>query len=72
MSVTVRVAGALKERVAPDLTLEGVSTVGEAVTRLDLPADMGLVIMVNGKLAHWQTTLADGDVLHLTPVIGGG
>ncbi len=72
MSITVRVSGSLKERIAPDLTLDGVRSVGEAVARLSLPEDMGLVIIVNGKLAQWQTELHDGDVLQLAPVIGGG
>lgn len=72
MSITVRVAGSLKERIATDLKLEGVHTVGEAVAQLSLPEDVGLVIIVNGKLARWQTELHDGDVLQLAPVIGGG
>lgn len=72
MSVHIRVAGSLKERVAPDLTLEDVHSVGEAVAQLSLPEDIGLVIIVNGKLAQWQTELHDDDVLQLAPVIGGG
>ena len=72
MPITVRVSGSLKERIAPDLTLDGVRSVGEAVARLSLPEDMGLVIIVNGKLSQWQTELHDGDVLQLAPVIGGG
>ena len=72
MSITVRVSGSLKERISPDLTLDGVRSVGEAVAQLSLPEDMGLVIIVNGKLAQWQTELQDGDVLLLAPVVAGG
>jgi len=72
MSITVRVSGSLKERISPDLTLDGVRSVGEAVAQLSLPEDMGLVIIVNGKLAQWQTELHDGDVLLLAPVVAGG
>lgn len=52
--------------------LDGVRTVGEAVTRLGLP-DLGeLIMLVNGRPAHWHTELEDGDTLHLVPGISGG
>ena len=75
MTITIRTAGALKERLSTEMILSNLTdgqTVGDAVTQLDLPADMGLVMMVNGKLAHWGTELHEGDVLQLVPVIGGG
>ena len=31
-----------------------------------------LILLVNGRMAHWQTPLTDGDVLKLVPAIGGG
>ena len=31
-----------------------------------------LILLVNGRMAHWQTPLSDGDVLKLVPAIGGG
>ncbi|HEY52041.1 MAG TPA: MoaD/ThiS family protein [Caldilineae bacterium] len=72
MPVTIRATGLLKRFVAPDTVLENTHTVGEAVTQLALPEDIGLVMLVNGHTAHWHTVLRDGDTLQLIPVISGG
>jgi sulfur carrier protein ThiS len=74
MSVLVRLAGSLRstDDHEHEIVLAQARTVGEAVSQLDLPQSMGLVMLVNGRLAHWQTELQDGDVLQLLPVIGGG
>jgi molybdopterin converting factor small subunit len=42
------------------------------VTRLNLPEVGELIMMVNGRLAHWQMELNDGDTLQLIPAISGG
>lgn len=70
--IVVQAVGALKERIPTDLTLTAVGTVGEVVAQLPIPPDVGLVMMVNGRLAHWRTELNDGDVLRLAPVVSGG
>jgi molybdopterin converting factor small subunit len=49
-----------------------VETVGQAVERLSLPSDVGVAMLVNGRVAHWNTVLRDGDVLTLVPEICGG
>jgi molybdopterin converting factor small subunit len=49
-----------------------VQTVGQAIERLRLPPDVALIMLVNGRIAHWTTELQDGDVLQLLPTIGGG
>lgn len=54
------------------LELEGSGTVGDAATRLPLVRSTGLMILVNGKLAQWDTVLHDGDVVQLIPALGGG
>ncbi|NOX62021.1 MAG: MoaD/ThiS family protein [Chloroflexi bacterium] len=72
MSITLRVGGSLKRLAKPITFIDNARTVGEAVAHLDLPEEMGLVILVNGKLAHWDTPLSDGDEIQLTPVISGG
>ncbi len=74
MSVLVRLADSLRSGAEPshEIVLAQARTVGEAVSQLNLPASVGLVMLVNGRLAHWQTELQDGDVLQLLPVIGGG
>ncbi len=70
--ITIQAAGSLKERIPPGTTVPTARTVGEVVAQLPLPRDMGLVMMVNGRLAHWNTELKDGDTLQLAPVVGGG
>ena len=71
-SITIQAAGTLKRYVAPGVTIHNVHTVGEAVTRLTLPEEAGqLTLLVNGRLAYWQTKLDDGDILKLIPGIKG-
>lgn len=54
------------------LTLVSPGTIGEAVERLPLSRSTGLMILLNGRLAGWDTQLHDGDELELVPVLGGG
>jgi len=70
--IIVQVAGSLKNHPGSDTTLNNVHTVGEAVTRLNLPESGELVMLVNGRIAYWQTELKDGDVLKLIPAVSGG
>jgi molybdopterin converting factor small subunit len=70
--VTVEAGGALRAQIPPETVLSGIETVGEALQQLHLPPDVALIIMVNGRIAHWATRLQDGDVLQLLPTIGGG
>ena len=70
--ITIQAAGSLKERIPPGTTVANARTVGEVVSQLPVPQDVGLVMIVNGRLAHWNTELKDGDVLQLAPVVGGG
>ena len=72
MKITVHPVGSLKRFVEPGIVLEDVRTVGEAVERLSLPESKGLVMLVNERLANWNTPLADGDTLQLIPTIAGG
>jgi sulfur carrier protein ThiS len=72
MLVTIKAHGALRECIPANTTLDNVQTVGDAITRLDIPHSMGLAILVNGRLAHWQTQLHDGDTVQLVPQISGG
>ena len=72
MAITIQATGVLRQHITPGLILDGVRTVGEAVTQLDLPELGELIMLVNGRPAHWHTELADGDTLHLVPGISGG
>jgi molybdopterin converting factor small subunit len=71
-TINIRVSGSLTQHVAAETTVHNVRTVGEAVTRLNLPEVGELIMLVNGRLAHWQMEVKDGDVLQLIPAISGG
>ena len=72
MSSTVQPTDSRRRFVIPDKELGNVQTVGEAVVQLDLPKDLGLVMLVNERIANWNTPLVDDDILQLIPVPGGG
>ena len=71
-SITVQVTGALKRHLATDATVHNVNTVGEAITELELPEIGELMLLVNGRMAYWDTPLDHGDIVKLVPAIGGG
>jgi sulfur carrier protein ThiS len=71
MTITIQASGILKEQIPTELEIEA-STVGEAVSQYDLSAAGEVLLLVNGRLAHWNTVLNEGDVLKLVPAIGGG
>lgn len=71
-SVSIEVSGLLRQHVDPGTTVQNVHTVGEAVTQLNLPAAGDMIMVVNGKIAYWNTELDDGDTLQLLPAISGG
>ena len=72
MIVTIEATGSLKSAIPAGTALADVETVGQAVERLTLPADIAVAMLVNGRVAHWTTALRDGDVLTLLPEIAGG
>lgn len=55
-----------------NIELEPDRTVGDVVEDLGLPLSGIKIIMVNGKHAGLDHTLADGDRLALFPAVGGG
>ena len=71
MTITIQASGILKEQIPTELHVEA-HTVGEAISRFDLSVAGEVLLLVNGRMAHWQTELHDGDVLKLLPAIGGG
>jgi molybdopterin converting factor small subunit len=72
MVIRVEATGSLKSTIPNGTALSGVETVGQAVERLSLPSDVGIAMLVNGRVAHWNTVLRDGDLLTLLPAICGG
>lgn len=63
-TVTIRIRG--EEHV-----VQGVSTVCEALEKIQIPPELFLVLR-NGELLDGETLLHDGDVLQLIGVISGG
>jgi len=72
MAVAIEGVGSLKSAVPAGTVLTDVETVGQAIECLSLPVDVGVAMLVNGRVAHWNTELHDGDVLTLLPAICGG
>ncbi|MFN8455059.1 MAG: MoaD/ThiS family protein [Anaerolineae bacterium] len=72
MPVFIEASETLRQVIPAGTTLERVQTVGEAISQLNLPRNLMPVVMVNGRLAHWNTEVRDGDVLKLLPPIAGG
>ncbi len=54
------------------LELPDGATVAQAVAALDLAAADVCIILVNGKTAHLNSSLHEGDRLSLLPLISGG
>ena len=71
-SITVKASGSLKQQVAPGTVIQNVDTVGEAMAHLNLSEPGELMLLVNGRIAYWQTALEDGDILQLVPAVSGG
>jgi sulfur carrier protein ThiS len=79
MNITVRSYNELKPLTdgLPEggrLALADGQTVGDALRRLALPPQKQteLVLFVNGRMAHPETRLADGDTLVFFSAIAGG
>ena len=72
MVITVKAHGMLREHIGASVLVQNADTVGEAIAHLSLREDVGLAILVNGMLAHWNTQLHDGDIIQLIPQISGG
>jgi molybdopterin converting factor small subunit len=71
-SVSIEVSGILRQHVDPGTTVKNVNTVGDAVIQLNLPKALDMIMVVNGKIAYWNTELEHGDTLQLLPAISGG
>ncbi|WP_322508454.1 MoaD/ThiS family protein [Anaerolinea sp.] len=54
-----------------EYTIQGVSTVREALEILQIPPELFLVVR-NGELLDGETPLSDGDFLQLVGAISGG
>lgn len=72
MSILVTIHAPTPSQAAASAAVEGARTVAEAVGMLRLSLRMVVIILVNGRLAGWETMLQDGDVIELLPAVGGG
>jgi len=48
------------------------TTVGQFLEMLNLPRQLPLILLVNGKHANRENVLKDGDMLHMLPPMTGG
>lgn len=80
MIIQVKIYGSLSHSVSvPDSLREGDkchipegATVGQFFEMLNVPRQLSLIILVNGKHASRENVLKDGDSLHmLLPMTGG-
>ncbi len=72
MRVVIHAEDLVAGGAASVLEVDDPCTVGEAAQRLPLTRSTGLMILVNGRLAQWDTGLCEGDVVELIPALGGG
>lgn len=70
--ITIKANGSLRKLIPPGTVARDVHTVGEAIEQLSLPETGELVIMVNRRMAYWNTAVEDGDEIQLIPAISGG
>ena len=54
------------------LESETVSTVGDILRKLDIPAEEVSILLVNDNNKKTETPLQDGDIVALFPPVGGG
>ncbi|MFO8058562.1 MAG: MoaD/ThiS family protein [bacterium] len=79
MKVTVKLFASLREHLpegsrdgACELSLPEGDTVKGALSRLGVPEDIKLVLLLNSRHAGYDTVLSEGDVLSVFPPIAGG
>jgi sulfur carrier protein ThiS len=55
------------------LTLPPGATLAEVLSELDIKySDDGLLLVINGRLVDKESSLEDGDIIHLIPALSGG
>ena len=72
MAIIVEHSSSHDARSSQQTVLQDVRTVGQAIERVQLARDTGFIILVNGRVGHWNTELKDGDLLQIIPAISGG
>ncbi len=60
-SISIKASGSLRKLIPPGTVARDVNTVGEAIEQLSLPEIGEVVIMVNRRMAYWDTEVEDTD-----------
>ncbi len=48
------------------------TTIAQVLEKLNLPREIRIVVLLNGRTADGATTLNEGDIVHILPQIAGG
>ena len=74
MQITVKLFANFRNNRFKDAlrTIAPNTTVGVIVAELDLADDELGIILINGRHSSLDQTLAEGDILSLFPLVGGG
>ncbi len=74
MNVRVKLFATLQDHGAgsQDLEVEENAVLRDVIEKLDLPEDIPLIAIVNGRHAGFDHRLRDGDEIALFPPIAGG
>ncbi len=48
------------------------TTIGGVLEKLNLPKEMRITVLLNGRTADGETALHEGDIVHILPLMAGG
>lgn len=74
MKITVKLFATLRAhgKNIQDITIKDSLTVKEVINIMELPKKEVSILMINGIGVTLDTTLKEGDVLAIFPLVGGG
>lgn len=77
MKINIRLLSSLKKYCpyngnSLQMELEGATTAGQLLGKLNIPLSIKRVILVNGYHGNEETVLAENDQVTLFPPMGGG
>ena len=48
------------------------TTIAKVLEKLNLPGEIRIIVLLNGRSADQETALNEGDIVHILPLIAGG
>lgn len=48
------------------------TTIGQVLEKLNLPKEIRIIVLLNGRTADGETALNEGDIVHILPLMAGG